>query len=70
MWRRYPSLAPSAEQQLADRMRERAEEMKAQANEPGFPGWYRILRCNGPEYHIRYNILCWIERGGHGGPGG
>ena len=36
MWRRYPSLAPSAEQQSADRMRERAEEMKAQADEMEF----------------------------------
>ena len=38
--------------------------------EPAFPRWYRILRYNSPEYSIRYNILCEIERGSDGGPGG
>jgi nucleoside phosphorylase len=37
---------------------------------PAFPRWYRILRYNSPEYSIRYNILCEIERGSDGGPGG
>src|SRR5882672_5723226 len=36
---------------------------------PAFPRWYRILRYNSPEYSIRYNILCEIERGSDGGPG-
>src|SRR5260370_20209427 len=38
--------------------------------EPAFPGWYRVLLCNGSNYGLRYNILCEIERGNHGGPGG
>src|SRR5882724_1182031 len=38
--------------------------------DPAFPRWYRILRYNSPEYSIRYNILCEIERGSDGGPGG
>jgi len=25
--------------------------------EPAFPGCYRILRCNGSDYRIGYNIL-------------
>jgi hypothetical protein len=37
---------------------------------PAFPGWYRILRCNGSDYRIGYNMLSEIERGSHGGPGG
>jgi hypothetical protein len=37
---------------------------------PAFPGWYRILRCNGHDYRISYNMLCEIERDGDGGPGG
>jgi len=32
MYRKYPSLAPSQERQLADRMRERTEQMKAEAD--------------------------------------
>jgi hypothetical protein len=36
IFRKYPSLAPSPEQQLADQTRERAEEMKAQADEMEF----------------------------------
>src|ERR1700737_809431 len=35
-----------------------------------FPGWYRILRCNGSDCRIGYNMLSGIERGSHGGPGG
>jgi hypothetical protein len=35
-----------------------------------FPGWYRILRCNGSDYALRYNILCEIERGSHADPAG
>jgi hypothetical protein len=38
--------------------------------QPAFPGWYRILRCNGSDYRIGYNMLSGIERGSHGGPGG
>jgi len=37
---------------------------------PAFPGRYRILGCNGPDYRIGYNILYEIERGGDGRPGG
>jgi hypothetical protein len=40
------------------------------AFEPAFPGWYRILQCNGSDYYIGYNMLSGIERGSHGGPGG
>jgi peptide/nickel transport system substrate-binding protein len=39
-------------------------------DKPAFPGWYRILRCNGSDYRIGYNMLSGIERGSHGGPGG
>jgi hypothetical protein len=46
-----------------------AERRRGMQN-PAFPGWYRILRCDGPDYGLRYNILCEIERGSHGGPGG
>jgi hypothetical protein len=35
IFRKYPSLAPSPEQQLADRTREQAEEMNAQAKRVG-----------------------------------
>ena len=48
----------------------RAPHCPAQWHKPAFPGWYRILRCNGPNYRIRHNVLCKIERGGNGGPGG
>jgi peptide/nickel transport system substrate-binding protein len=41
-----------------------------QPYKPAFPGWYRILRCNGSDYRIGYNMLSGIERGSHGGPGG
>jgi hypothetical protein len=34
--------------------------------DPAFPGWYRILRCNGSDYRIGYNMLSGIERGSHG----
>jgi len=40
------------------------------ATQPAFPGWYRILRCNGSDCRIGYNMLSGIERGSHGGPGG
>jgi hypothetical protein len=43
---------------------------RGQPFEPAFPGWYHVLRCNGSNYGLRYNILCEIERGNHGGPGG
>jgi hypothetical protein len=26
--------------------------------EPAFPGWYRILRRNSPDYGTGYNMLC------------
>jgi hypothetical protein len=29
-----------------------------QLTKPAFPGWYRILRRNGPEYRRGYNMLC------------
>jgi hypothetical protein len=38
--------------------------------EPAFPGWYRILRCNGSDYRMGYNMLSEIEQGSHGGPDG
>jgi hypothetical protein len=36
--------------------------------QPAFPGWYRILRRDGPDY--RHNMLYEIEQSGDGGPGG
>src|ERR1700730_14773484 len=41
-----------------------------QSYNPAFPGWYRILRYNGSDSRIGYNMLSWIERGSHGGPDG
>jgi hypothetical protein len=38
--------------------------------QPAFPGWYRILRRNGSDYRIGYNMLRGIGRGSYGGPGG
>jgi hypothetical protein len=38
--------------------------------ETWIPRMIPYLRRNCPDYRIRYNMLCEIERGGDGGPGG